>query len=142
MRLIFEKSRPGRAAALVPECDLPEVDIKRIIDPKYLRADIHLPEVAEIDLIRHYTALSRRNFGVDCGFYPLGSCTMKYNPKINEDMARLDGFTGFTLMLLPSLFKAILTHGRTSAISSRNIRYGGFYASTCRRSPWGINAAL
>ena len=75
------------------QCDLPEVDIKRIIDPKYLRADIHLPEVAEIDLIRHYTDLSRRNFGVDCGFYPLGSCTMKYNPKINEDIAGLDGFT-------------------------------------------------
>src|SRR5699024_12882488 len=52
-----------------------------------------LPEVSELELIRHYTALSNRNFGIDSGFYPLGSCTMKYNPKINEDIARVDGFS-------------------------------------------------
>ncbi len=51
-----------------------------------------LPEVSELDVVRHYTALSTRNHGVDSGFYPLGSCTMKYNPKVNEDMARLPGF--------------------------------------------------
>ena len=51
-----------------------------------------LPEVSEIDVVRHYTHLSQRNFGVDSGFYPLGSCTMKYNPKLNEDMAALPGF--------------------------------------------------
>ena len=51
-----------------------------------------LPEVAELDIMRHYTALSRRNHGVDSGFYPLGSCTMKYNPKINENVARISGF--------------------------------------------------
>jgi len=93
MKLIFEKSRPGRAATTVPPSDVPAVDISRLIDPKFLRTDIPLPEVSEIDLVRHYTGLSRRNFGVDNGFYPLGSCTMKYNPKINEDLARLDGFT-------------------------------------------------
>lgn len=94
MELIFEKSRPGRSAGNVPESDVPTSDIATIIDEKYLRVNLDLPEVAEVDLIRHYTNLSRRNFGVDLGFYPLGSCTMKYNPKINENAAVLPGFTG------------------------------------------------
>jgi glycine dehydrogenase subunit 2 len=93
MDLIFEKSRPGRTAGSIPACDVPEVSPDQVIDQKLLREDVDLPEVAEVDLIRHYTTLSRRNFGVDVGFYPLGSCTMKYNPKINEDVARLPGFT-------------------------------------------------
>ena len=94
MELIFEKSRPGRRAGKVPACDVPEVPLASLIVPELLREELDLPEVAEADLIRHYTALSQRNFGVDMGFYPLGSCTMKYNPKINEDMGRLPGFTG------------------------------------------------
>jgi glycine dehydrogenase subunit 2 len=93
MDLIFEKSRPGRQAGSIPVCDVPEVILDQVIDKRLLREDVDLPEVAEVDLIRHYTTLSRRNFGVDMGFYPLGSCTMKYNPKINEDVARLPGFT-------------------------------------------------
>ncbi|MDD5414121.1 MAG: aminomethyl-transferring glycine dehydrogenase subunit GcvPB, partial [Smithellaceae bacterium] len=79
MELIFEISRPGRSAADVASSDVPAVNIDRVIGGKYLRDDLDLPEVAEIDLVRHYTNLSRRNFGVDLGFYPLGSCTMKYN---------------------------------------------------------------
>ncbi len=93
MELIFEKSRPGRSATTIPETDVPAVPIEDCIDRSLLREDVDLPEVAEVDLIRHYTALSRRNFGVDIGFYPLGSCTMKYNPKLNEDVARLSEFT-------------------------------------------------
>jgi len=93
MKLIFEKSRPGRRADSVPGCDVPEMPMDSLIQKELLRQDLDLPEVAEGDLVRHYTALSRRNFGVDMGFYPLGSCTMKYNPKINEDMADLPGFT-------------------------------------------------
>ena len=93
MELIFEKSRPGRKASSIPPCDVPEVSIDTVIDKELIRDDVDLPEVGELDLIRHYTLLSRRNFGVDVGFYPLGSCTMKYNPKINEDVARLAGFT-------------------------------------------------
>jgi glycine dehydrogenase subunit 2 len=93
MDLIFEKSRPGRRASSIPVSDVPDVPPEQVIDPGLLREDVELPEVAEVDLIRHYTTLSRRNFGVDVGFYPLGSCTMKYNPKINEDVARLSGFT-------------------------------------------------
>ena len=94
MDLIFEISKEGRNAVNISASDVPAINIEDVIDKKYFRAELDLPEVAEIDLIRHYTNLSRRNFGVDLGFYPLGSCTMKYNPKVNENVALLSGFTG------------------------------------------------
>jgi glycine dehydrogenase subunit 2 len=91
--LIFEMSQPGRVAYSLPESDVPEIPLEEVIPAELLReTPAELPEVSELDLIRHYTELSRRNYGVDNGFYPLGSCTMKYNPKVNEDMARLPGF--------------------------------------------------
>jgi glycine dehydrogenase subunit 2 len=91
--LIFEKGAPGRSIPLLPELDVPERPLDHLIPASYLRAEpAPLPEVSEIEVVRHYTRLSQRNFGVDLGFYPLGSCTMKYNPKINEDMASLPGF--------------------------------------------------
>ncbi|WP_310501213.1 aminomethyl-transferring glycine dehydrogenase subunit GcvPB [Paenibacillus qinlingensis] len=91
--LIFEMSHPGRVAYSLPDSDVPDVNIDELLPVKFLRqVEPDLPEVYEVDVIRHYTALSRRNFGVDNGFYPLGSCTMKYNPKINEDVARFPGF--------------------------------------------------
>ncbi|SFI85985.1 glycine dehydrogenase subunit 2 [Paenibacillus sp. UNC496MF] len=91
--LIFELSRPGRVAYSLPACDVPEEELSALIPEALLRqTPAQLPEVYEVDVVRHYTELSRRNFGVDNGFYPLGSCTMKYNPKINEDAARLGGF--------------------------------------------------
>ncbi|OME94906.1 MULTISPECIES: aminomethyl-transferring glycine dehydrogenase subunit GcvPB [Paenibacillus] len=91
--LIFELSKPGRVAYSLPECDVPETDAASLIPEGLLRSKpAELPEVYEVDVIRHYTELSRRNFGIDNGFYPLGSCTMKYNPKINEDVARFAGF--------------------------------------------------
>jgi len=90
MKLIFEKSSKGRRAINFPKVDVPKkkIDIRQ----RFLRKNIPLPEVSEVDVVRHYTALSRMNYGVDTGFYPLGSCTMKYNPKINEDISRLPGF--------------------------------------------------
>lgn len=89
-RLIFERSHPGRVAYDLPASDVPETDVPA----EFLREKpAELPEVSELDLIRHYTDLSHRNYGVDNGFYPLGSCTMKYNPKINEEVARFPGFT-------------------------------------------------
>jgi glycine dehydrogenase subunit 2 len=94
MELIFELSCPGRTATDISRSDVPELNIASLIDQKYLRADLDLPEVSELDLVRHYTNLSRRNFGVDLGFYPLGSCTMKYNPKVNENVAAFPEFTG------------------------------------------------
>jgi glycine dehydrogenase subunit 2 len=93
MKLIFEKSYPGRSASCIPTCDVPEIKVEEVIDQSLLREEVDLPEVAEVDLMRHYTQLSRRNFGVDLGFYPLGSCTMKYSPKVNEEVANLPGFT-------------------------------------------------
>ncbi|MEK4028830.1 MULTISPECIES: aminomethyl-transferring glycine dehydrogenase subunit GcvPB [Bacillaceae] len=91
--LIFELSQPGRIGYSLPELDVPEKDLSTLLPAGYLREEEpELPEVSELDIMRHYTALSNRNHGVDSGFYPLGSCTMKYNPKINEDVARLDGF--------------------------------------------------
>ncbi len=93
MPLIFEKSKPGRKAYSLPELDVPKKENHDLL-PNWATRKQHasLPEVSEVDLVRHYTELSRRNFGVDQGFYPLGSCTMKYNPKVNEDVAALSGF--------------------------------------------------
>jgi glycine dehydrogenase subunit 2 len=92
--LIFEISKPGRVAYSLPPCDVPEKQPEDLIPRELLRTDSpNLPEVSEIDAVRHFTQLSQRNHGVDSGFYPLGSCTMKYNPKVNEYVSRLDGFT-------------------------------------------------
>jgi glycine dehydrogenase subunit 2 len=92
-KLIFELSTPGRIGYSLPEMDVPEVEIDSLLPEGYVRTEEpELPEVSELDIMRHYTALSRRNHGVDSGFYPLGSCTMKYNPKINENVARFNGF--------------------------------------------------
>jgi glycine dehydrogenase subunit 2 len=92
-KLIFEKGHPGRRTIVLPAMDLPEEPLEALIPAEQLRAEAApLPEVSEIEVVRHYTHLSQRNFGVDSGFYPLGSCTMKYNSKINEDMAALPGF--------------------------------------------------
>ena len=91
MKLIFERSVPGRRCSILPACDVEETPL-----PESLRraeAPI-LPELSEQDLSRHYTELNHHVHGVNCGFYPLGSCTMKYNPKINEELAALPGFAG------------------------------------------------
>ena len=89
-QLIFDKSRPGRIGANVPICDTPEVDLTAVLGG--IRSELNLPETSELDLLRHYTILSQVNYGIETGFYPLGSCTMKYNPKINEKTAGLPGF--------------------------------------------------
>lgn len=90
---IFELSAPGRQGMSLPEVDVPEIPVENLIPQAFLREMLpELPEVAEGDIVRHYTRLSNLNYGVDTGFYPLGSCTMKYNPKVNEDLARLSGF--------------------------------------------------
>ena len=91
--LIFESSTPGRIGYSLPEMDIPAVDLNQLLPNDYIREENpELPEVSELDIMRHYTALSKRNRGLDSGFYPLGSCTMKYNPKINENVARFNGF--------------------------------------------------
>ena len=89
MKLIFEKSKSGRRASSLPRYDLPAAEapeeLRRAHPPR-------LPEISEPDLVRHFTELSTRNFGIDTGFYPLGSCTMKHNPRVNERLVMLEGF--------------------------------------------------
>ena len=89
MQLIFEKSRPGRRALTLDPLDVPKAEL-----PAGFRRETPpaLPEVGEFDVVRHFTHLSRRNFGLDSHFYPLGSCTMKYNPKVSELVAADPGF--------------------------------------------------
>ena len=91
MKLIFEKSVPGRRCTTLPACDVESVSL-----PDSLRREEKpaLPEMSETDISRHYTELCKQVHGVNCGFYPLGSCTMKYNPRIDEEMAALPGFAG------------------------------------------------
>src|SRR5260370_17009296 len=92
-KLVFELSAPGRVGFSLPDSDVPGRPMAELLPKKFLRGAARaLPEVSEFDVVRHYSRLSRMNYGLDTHFYPLGSCTMKYNPKINEDMARLPGF--------------------------------------------------
>src|ERR1700688_2450360 len=89
--LVFEKSSPGKKAYKMPPLDVPVVDPQSLLG-KAARADLGLmPELSEIEIIRHFTRLSTWNYAIDLGMYPLGSCTMKYNPRVNEFVARLDG---------------------------------------------------
>ncbi|MEX2448966.1 MAG: aminomethyl-transferring glycine dehydrogenase subunit GcvPB [Solirubrobacterales bacterium] len=89
---IFERSKPGRRAAVLPAAEVPEPPLEELIPARLLRtAPPRLPEVAEPEIVRHYNRLSRRNFDLDSGFYPLGSCTMKHNPRLNERVAALPG---------------------------------------------------
>ena len=91
--LLMELGAPGRRAYYLPDLDVPAKAVAELIPATFLRQDsAPLPELSELEVVRHYTGLSRRNHGVDVGFYPLGSCTMKYNPKVNEDLAFLPGF--------------------------------------------------
>jgi len=114
MSLIFRKSVPGRRGVRLPECD---VAAAAGIDRKFGReAPLDLCELSELDVVRHFTALSRRNFGVDTNFYPLGSCTMKYNPKVCEQIAAMPGFAGLH-PLLPQLRRGgLLTQGALAVL--------------------------
>ena len=90
MKLIFEKSKRGKGCSILPPCDVPNADLP----PELLRkTKARLPSLDENEISRHYSAMAKRAFGVNDGFYPLGSCTMKYNPKLNEEIAGLSGFT-------------------------------------------------
>lgn len=92
--LLFELSSPGRKAYSLPSLDVPDIDIKALLPKGETREEIKdFPELSELDVVRHYTRLSQWNFSIETNFYPLGSCTMKYNPKINDQMAQLPQFS-------------------------------------------------
>ena len=89
---IYERSKEGRRAFVPPETDVPEVAVSDLLpDDAIRREPPQLPEISEPEIVRHYNNLSKKNFDLDTGFYPLGSCTMKYNPKLNERVASLPG---------------------------------------------------
>lgn len=90
MKLIFEKGNRNRGCDLIPECDVPVVSVTAGFERK---KELNLPELSETEISRHYSELADQTFGVNNGFYPLGSCTMKYNPKINDELAKLPGFS-------------------------------------------------
>ncbi len=109
MKLIYEKSVKDRRGVRMPQSDVPS---KMDIPQNLLREDLAgLPEVSELDVIRHFTALSRRNHGVDTNFYPLGSCTMKYNPKLGEQVSRFSGFASLHPLLPQLRMGGMLTQG-------------------------------
>ena len=89
--LIFEKSSAGKAAWKLPPLDVPEVDTAALLGVAERKDLGSMPEVSEIEIIRHFTRLSTWNYAIDLGMYPLGSCTMKYNPRVNEHVARVEG---------------------------------------------------
>ena len=91
-KLVFELSKPGRSGYSLPENEM--AGMWNMPEALSRKSELPLPQVSEVDVVRHYTNLSQMNFGVDTGFYPLGSCTMKYNPKINEEVAAMPGFLG------------------------------------------------
>ncbi len=115
-RLSFDRGAPGRVAVTLPDPDVPET----ALPPAGIRrGELRLPEMSQLDLVRYFTALSRMNYGVDTGFYPLGSCTMKYNPRVNEDASRLPGMAGLhPLQSVASAQGALaLMHGLQSMLA-------------------------
>lgn len=91
---LYEQSRAGRVGYALPALDVPAKELGDLLPGAPLRKDLPLPEVGELEVVRHFIKLSQRNHAIDVGFYPLGSCTMKYNPKINEEVVRLPGIAG------------------------------------------------
>ena len=102
-RLTFDRSAPGRTGVILPALDVPEA---KPLPDRFLRRDLNLPEMSQNEVIRYFVGLSRLNYSIDTGFYPLGSCTMKYNPKVNEDVARLPGFATCTRTSRPKPCRA------------------------------------
>src|SRR6201996_6679326 len=89
--LLFEKSSPGKRGYRLPPLDVPEADATELLGDAARTEAAELPELSEIEIIRHFTRLSTWNYAIDLGMYPLGSCTMKYNPRVNEFVSRLEG---------------------------------------------------
>ncbi|MDD3089410.1 MAG: aminomethyl-transferring glycine dehydrogenase subunit GcvPB, partial [Candidatus Omnitrophica bacterium] len=114
MELIFERSRQGRRGYTLPASDVP---VKASLPEKYRRAkDASLPTVSEPEVVRHFTQLSKLNFGVDSNFYPLGSCTMKYNPKFTEKIAAMKEFSSLHPLGPQLIMGGMLTQGALEII--------------------------
>jgi len=107
--LIFEQGGKGRKGYSLPRWDVEEVEVQNLVSSNLLRKDLEgFPQLSEVDVVRHFTRLSQWNYGVDSGLYPLGSCTMKYNPKMNEEIARMRGFSSIHPYTSEALSQGIL----------------------------------
>ena len=114
--LVFERTSPGRSAYDLPPLDVPEVDLEKALGSENLREAIPgFPELSEVDVVRHFTRLSTWNYSIDAGMYPLGSCTMKYNPKINERVSRLEGIATTHPLMPESMVQGNLEILKTTA---------------------------
>ena len=140
MELIYSKSKEGRRGSTLPVCDVPETHA--IPENLFRSAPAALPEVTEQDAVRYFTLLSNMNVGVDTTFYPLGSCTMKYNPKFHEKIVALPGFADLHPLLPQLKHGSSLTQGslevvyETERILSENARVLSIYNATSCRSTW------
>src|SRR3954452_11361405 len=103
--LIFDLASPGRVGFSLPEVDMDEAPA---LAPNLIRQELDLPELSEIDVTRHFVRLSQKNYSIDTGFYPLGSCTMKYNPKVHEDVAIMPGWAMINPMQPPETVQGAL----------------------------------
>ena len=135
--LIFEKSSPGKAAWKLPPLDVPEVDTAKLLG-KQERKDLgSMPEVSEIEIIRHFTRLSTWNYAIDLGMYPLGSCTMKYNPRVNEFVSRVEGLANGHPYSAGEDFTGRAAHSEDAErLPDRNYRHGCDYAPARGRCSW------
>ena len=135
--LIFEKSSPGKKAYKLPPLDVPEVDAEALLGDS-VREDLgNMPEVSEIEIIRHFTRMSTWNYAVDYGMYPLGSCTMKYNARVNEFAARLARPGQRASLSARAHFAGRVAHHEDAARPAHgNHRHGRHHPAARRRSAW------
>ncbi len=135
--LIFEKSSPGKAAWKLPPLDVPEVDAAELLGASERKDLGNMPEVSEIEIIRHFTRLSTWNYAIDLGMYPLGSCTMKYNPRVNE--VGCAGGRDCQRTPLPAgedFAGRAADHQNSKRMPDRNYRHGCHHAATRGRRAW------
>ena len=138
--LLFEQSSPGKIGYQLPPLDVPPVDAEQVLGKGHVRAEIEgFPEVSEFETLRHFSRLSTWNYAIDLGLYPLGSCTMKYNPRVNETVARTEGLAWAhpyqSEELSQGCLEVVVALG-TGA--DRNYRDGCRHAAAGRRRPWRI----
>ena len=133
--LIFEKSSPGKKGYKLPPLDVPEVDAAAVLGG-VVRDDAGcLPELSEIEIIRHFTRLSTWNYAIDLGMYPLGSCTMKYNPRVNEFVSRIEGIGGRPPLSAGSALAGCIASDEAAAgLSDGHHRHGRHHSAACCRS--------
>src|SRR4051812_39071709 len=131
--LIFERSQTGRVGYSLPPLDIDSTDIDEIVPPELRRTDDleGLPEVSEIDVVRHFTRISTWNYSIDLGMYPLGSCTMKYNSRLNEKVARIGGFAGLHPLAGGRITGSARAHLQASGRPCRDHRFARRKLAAC-----------